>query len=138
MIASDQVGPCREALMDTAGRRLAEALAIKDADRLRSLSADEVDFRGMTPGRDWSGATPHEVVDGIVLGHWFAPSDEIRGLVSVITGRVVDCGHVAYRLEVRNGEGDFLVEQQAYYTLAANRRIGWMRVMCSGFRSRNS
>ncbi len=41
--------------------------------------------------------------------------------------------HVAYRLRVRSGEADYLVEQQAYYTTGDDGRIGWMRVLCSGY-----
>jgi len=32
-------------------------------------------------------------------------------------------------------DGPFIVEQQAYYT-ERDRRITWMRVLCSGFRPR--
>ncbi len=38
-----------------------------------------------------------------------------------------------YRLAVRNPADAFIVEQQAYYLLQGS-RIGWMRVLCSGFR----
>jgi hypothetical protein len=46
---------------------------------------------------------------------------------------VADREHVAYRLRVRNAEGEFLVEQQAYYHVTGG-RIDWMRVLCSGYR----
>ena len=40
---------------------------------------------------------------------------------------------IGYRFSVRNPDGRFLVEQQAYLA-ARDGRIGWMRVLCSGFR----
>jgi hypothetical protein len=40
---------------------------------------------------------------------------------------------VGYRLTVKNPDGDFVVEQQAYIGTRDD-RIGWMRVVCSGFR----
>ena len=41
--------------------------------------------------------------------------------------------HVAYRLRVRKGSDDYLVEQQAYYNGGDDGRIGWMRILCSGY-----
>jgi len=46
---------------------------------------------------------------------------------------VADREHVAYRLRVRRGSEDYLVEQQAYYNCDAAGRIGWMRMLCSGY-----
>ena len=117
----------------TIGERFANALAAKDDVELRGLFADDVDFRALTPNRDWQAATPGEVIDDVVLGHWFEPSDHITGLESVSTGQVADREHVAYRPGVSNADGHFLVEQQAYYT-AEQDKIRWMRVLCSGYR----
>jgi hypothetical protein len=44
------------------GRDFAEALAHKDAARLKALLRPDVEFRAMTP---------------ILLGQWFEPCDEI-------------------------------------------------------------
>jgi hypothetical protein len=118
---------------ETRGELFARALAAKDRDLLCRLLADHIDFRGMTPQRLWEGTTPAEVVDGIVLGHWFEPADHIQELCSVASGKLADREHVAYRLRVRNAEGEFLVEQQAYYRVTGG-RIDWMRVLCSGYR----
>ena len=49
-------------------------------------------------------------------------------------GRHFRARHVAYRLRVRAWDGDYLIEQQAYYDTAADGRIGWMRLLCSGYR----
>jgi hypothetical protein len=40
---------------------------------------------------------------------------------------------VGYRFSVTNPDGRFLVEQEAYLA-ERDGRIGWMRVVCSGFR----
>jgi hypothetical protein len=121
------------AMNDTAGERFAHALAAKDKDGLRAVLADEIDFRGLTPGRYWEATTSQQAVDDIILGHWFEPDDHIEELCSVTDDTVADRSHVAYRLRVRNSDGEFLVEQQAYYT-AVDGAITWMRVLCSGYR----
>ena len=120
-------------MTESRGELFARALAAKDREVLCRLLAEHIDFRGMTPERSWEGTTPTEVVDGIVLGHWFEPADHIQKLCSVTSGRLADREHVAYRLRVRNAEGEFLVEQQAYYRVTGG-RIDWMRVLCSGYR----
>jgi hypothetical protein len=117
--------------MTTAGERFAQALAAKDAAALRALLADPVSFTALTPGRPWQAASAGEVIDEIILGRWFARALDME-LESVSTGHVADCQHVAYRLGVRTADGDYLVEQQAYYG-TDDRRITWMRVLCSGY-----
>jgi len=47
---------------------------------------------------------------------------------------VADRERVGYRFTVKNPEGRFVVEQQAYLSTREG-RIDWMRVLCSGFRS---
>lgn len=44
-----------------------------------------------------------------------------------------DRERVGYRFSVNNSDGRFLVEQQAYLE-ERDGQIGWMRVVCSGFR----
>ena len=120
--------------MDTAGERFARALADKDDVALSALLADRIDFQALTPGRHWEAATPREVVEGIILGHWFGVEDHIDRLCSVTTGCVAGREHVAYRVQVRRGDADYLVEQQAYYSIDGG-RITWMRVLCSGYQA---
>ncbi len=110
----------------------AQAVAAKDADRLAGLLAPEIDFRGMTPNRNWEASDADTVVE-IVLSRWFEPSDEIEELVEVKTGSVGDRDWLAYRIRGRNARGPFLVEQNAFFT-EREERIEWMRVLCSGFR----
>jgi hypothetical protein len=115
-----------------AGERFASALAAKDSAALRSLFADNIDFQALTPGRHWQAATAGEVVDQILLGKWFEPSDDIQRLESVSTSKLPGREHMDYRLRVRNADGNHVVEQQAYY-ITDGARITWMRVLCSGY-----
>jgi hypothetical protein len=114
------------------GASFAEALAAKDFDRIRELLHPEVDFRGLTPRRDWEAGDPDALI-GAVLREWFEDDDEIEELERVETDSFADRERVAYRFRVRNPEGLFRVEQQAYIS-ERDGRIGWMRTLCSGFR----
>jgi hypothetical protein len=116
----------------TLGAAFASALAAKDFGRLEELLHPEIDFRGMTPKRFWEASDPEAVVSG-VLRQWFEDHDEIQSLEQVDTDVIADRERVGYRFRVRNPDGHFLVEQQAYLT-ERDGRIGWMRVMCTGFR----
>jgi hypothetical protein len=116
----------------TLGGAFAHALAAKDGAALADLMHPEIDFRGMTPGRVWEGGTPDAIVSD-VLWQWFEDSDEIEGVEHVETDAFADRERVGYRFRVRNPDGRFIVEQQAYLG-ERDGRIGWMRVMCSGFR----
>jgi hypothetical protein len=92
----------------------------------------EIDFRGLTPGKNWEGRTPDEVIQG-VLRQWFEDSDAIEELLSVDSDTISDRERVGYRFRGRNPDGPFVVEQQAYLE-ERDGKIGWMRVVCSGFR----
>lgn len=116
----------------TLGAEFARALAVKDAGRIRELIAPDIDFRGLTPRRFWEAADADAVLE-ILFGNWFEDSDEIRTLERVETDTVADRERVGYRLSIRNPDGEFLVEQQAYVG-ARDGRIDWMRVVCTGFR----
>jgi hypothetical protein len=114
------------------GASFAAALAAKDFERIRGLLHPEVDFRGLTPSRNWE-ASDAETVIGNVLRQWFEDSDEIEELEKVETDSFADRERVGYRFRVRNPEGLFEVEQQVYIG-ERDGRIGWMRSVCSGFR----
>jgi hypothetical protein len=116
----------------TAGTEFARALAEKDFERIRALMDPQLDFRGMTPRRVWEAGTPDELI-GTVLRQWFEDSDDIRALEHLETDMVVDRERIGYRFSVRNQDGEFLVEQQAYLEVRDG-RISWMRVLCSGYR----
>jgi hypothetical protein len=116
----------------TLGAEFATALAAKDFDQVLELMHPEIDFAGMTPSRSWGAGDPAAVVSQ-VLRQWFEDSDEIEALEHLETDAFADRERVGYRFSVRNPDGSFLVEQQAYLS-ERDGRIGWMRVVCSGFR----
>jgi hypothetical protein len=86
----------------------------------------------MTPSRSWEAGDPDDVL-AILIGQWFEDADEIDALEHVESDAFADRERVGYRFSVSNPDGRFLVEQQAYIE-ARDGRIGWMRVLCSGFR----
>ncbi|MBS1887004.1 MAG: hypothetical protein JSU06_07425 [Actinobacteria bacterium] len=114
------------------GSSYAAALALKDFDRILELLHPEIDFRALTPRRFWEASDPEEIVAG-VLRVWFEDSDEIISMEQLETDAFADRERVGYRFLVRNPEGLFEVEQQAYIG-ERDGRIGWMRTVCSGFR----
>lgn len=116
----------------TLGAEFARALAAKDVDRIRDLLHKEIDFRGLTPNRNWEASAPDDVVS-ILVGDWFEESDNIEGLEHLEGDEFSDRERVGYRFSVRNPDGSFLVEQQAYLS-TRDGQIDWMRVVCSGFR----
>jgi hypothetical protein len=118
--------------MNDLGAEFARALSEKDFTRLSGLLDPEIDFRGMTPNRSWEASNPDAVISQI-LRQWFEDSDEIEGLDRLETDSFADRERVGYRFRVRNPDGLFLVEQQAYLS-AKDGRIAWMRVLCSGYR----
>ena len=115
------------------GEDFARAVAGKDRAALVSLLADDVDFKGLTPGRLWE-ASDAAGVAAIFFDTWFGPDDDVVGLIGSHDGEpVADTDRVSYRLDVSNDDGAHVVEQQAYFR-AADGRIGHLRVLCSGFR----
>jgi hypothetical protein len=116
----------------TLGADFARAFAGKDAARMRELLHPEVDFKGLTPSRSWDAADADAVVD-ILFGSWLEDSDHVEALEAVEDDAVADRERVGYRCSVTNPDGRFVFEQQAYLE-PRDGRIGWMRVVCSGFR----
>lgn len=116
----------------TLGADFARALAAKDTGRLRELIHPEIEFRGVTPGRHWAADDP-ETLLGILVGQWLEDTDEVEALDAIETGTIADRERVGYRMTVKNPDGRFVFEQQAYLD-ERDGRISWMRVVCSGFR----
>jgi hypothetical protein len=121
-----------EAGTATLGTEFARAFADKDGERIRALVHPEIDFRGLTPNRNWEATDPDALVE-ILFDKWLEDTDEVQSLDSVETDSFSDRERVGYRLTVKNPDGEFVVEQQAYIGTRDD-RIGWMRVVCSGFR----
>lgn len=113
------------------GETFARAVAEKDAEALRDLLHPEVDFRALTPKRVWEATDPSGVLSAVAV--WFGDDDEIGALESLETDGFADRERVGYRLRVRNPDGEHLVEQQAYLS-PRDGRIGWLRIVCSGYR----
>ena len=103
----------------------------RTSTRIREMLHPELDFRGLTPSRDWEASDPDAVI-GSVLRQWFEDSDEIEALLNLETDAFADRERVGYRFRVRNPEGLFEVEQQLYIG-ELDGRIGWMRSVCSGY-----
>ncbi len=116
----------------TLGRDFARALANKDSHRLLDLMHPAIDFRAMTPSQTWEATSPDDALS-IILGKWFEETDEIEALEGLESDSFADRERVGYRFSVSNAEGRFLVEQQAYIS-ELDGLIGWMRVLCSGYR----
>lgn len=116
----------------TPGEAFARALAAKDAHALKKILSPDLDFKALTPGRFWEADSVDVVVDEVLLGTWFDPSGQIEQLESVETSEVSERDRVAYRLRVRNPEGQFVVEQQVYYESDGD-RIRWLRILCAGY-----
>jgi len=114
------------------GRTFVDALVAKDRHALVSVLDPQIDFRGLTPNRDWRGTAPDEVVE-IGIGNWFEPRDHVREVLEFQTEPIADRHHLRYRLRVSNPDGEYVVEQQAYSD-APDGRIRRMSVVCSGFR----
>ena len=119
-------------MAEQVGDRFAHALADKDAVALKELLEPGVDFRAMTPGGFWEANDADVVVDETMLGTWFAPERRIVEVLAVDTERVGSLDRVGYRFKVERPDGDFVIEQQAYYE-TRDERISWLRIMCSGF-----
>jgi hypothetical protein len=116
---------------ESLGEAFARAVAAKDHDRVRELLHPDLDFRAMTPSRIWEAADADELMQ--VLGTWFDEGDEIEGIDAIDVDTFADRQRVGYRLRVRNADGPHLVEQQAYLS-PQDGRIGWLRIMCAGYR----
>ncbi|MEO8519445.1 MAG: hypothetical protein ABI438_09680 [Dermatophilaceae bacterium] len=115
---------------ESLGAKFARAVALKDHTRVRELIHPEIDFLAMTPGDFWDAGGPDEIVG--VLEEWFG-DDLIEGIELLDCDGFADRERVGYRLRVSRPDGQYLIEQQAYLS-ERDGKIGWLRIMCSGFR----
>src|SRR5215475_1254156 len=99
------------------GLQFAKALAAKDRQGLLDVLAPEVDFRALTPRKPWESSSATEVVDDVVLGTWFDAGDDITSLDDVEVGSFANREKLRYQVRVTNADGDFAIEQEAYYTV---------------------
>lgn len=118
-------------MTESLGASFAHAVARKDHARVLELLHPDVDFRAMTPSRIWEAEQPDDVIGA--LQTWFGDDDSIEDIEALDTDRFADRERVGYRFRVRNDDGRHLVEQQAYLSEREG-RIGWLRIMCAGYR----
>lgn len=124
---------CRGPVGATVGEAFARSLAAKDAAGLKALLRPGVDFRAMTPGRFWQSDDVDDIVDATILGTWFDTGSEIVGLLGLETEEVGGLERVGYRFGVSRPDGEFVVAQQAFLEVRDG-TIGWLRIMCAGYR----
>jgi len=115
----------------TIGQEFAHALLTKNWSRLEFLLDNDISFRGLTPGQSWQASSPQELIEN-VFTQWFEPTDEIYEILDISSDVLGDRRRVIYRFKVRNPEGDYLVEQTAYF-FDAEEKITKLRILCSGF-----
>jgi hypothetical protein len=114
------------------GERFARAIADKDAAALKALLRPDVDFTAMTPTKFWERREADAVVDDVILGVWFGPERRITETLAVETDTIGSMGRVGYRLRFQRPDGEFTLEQQAYFQTEGD-QISWLRIMCTGF-----
>jgi hypothetical protein len=119
-------------MAELVGERFAHALADKDAMGLKELLRSDVDFRAMTPGKFWEATDADAIVDETILGTWFAPERKITEVLDIDTDSVGSLDRVGYRFKVERPDGEFVIEQQAYFETDGE-KISWLRIMCSGY-----
>ena len=110
---------------------LVDAIVARDvAGAVAHLHA-EIDFRAMTPNRIWEADGPPGVE--AILREWFEDPDEevhsIEATEPVSLGATV---RVGWLVHISDADGPHVFEQQAYIR-ERDARIGWMRVICSGW-----
>ena len=127
-----------EADRPTVGRRhegrdaqFGTGVEAKDHTRVRALIHPEVDFWAMTPGEIWDAGGPDEILG--VLDEWFGEEDVIEAIELLDGDAFADCERVGYRLRVTRPDGQYLIEQQSYLS-DRDGPIGWLRILCSGYR----
>lgn len=116
---------------ESLGARFASAVAAKDHTRIREIIHPEIDFWAMTPEDIWDASGPDEIVG--VLKEWFGEQDRIEAIELLDGDAFADRERVGYRLRVARPDGEYLIEHQAYLS-ERDGQIGWLRILCSGFR----
>ncbi len=113
-------------------RAFVDAIAAKDATRLRGLLATPLRFRAITPRRFWEAETAPDAVDEIVLGTWFDDAVTVLALEDVAIEDVQDLKGVRYRMRVLEDDVEYVVEQSGYLRVNSG-VIDDVRLVCSGF-----
>ena len=114
------------------GPAFAHALARRDFGQVAEVLCPDVEFRALTPRRSWEAPTAEETLT--VLRTWFDEETVVDEVLGVRADTVADRHCVTYRFAGKRPDGPFVIEQHAYFT-ERDGRIGWMRLLCSGFRA---
>ena len=91
-----------------------------------------VEFRALTPGRDWSADDATSVVQGIILDTSFNGVDEDMTVVSLAGSSVGGRYALDYELYLTRRGDPYCLAQHAYFDVSGG-KITWMRVLCSGY-----
>lgn len=113
------------------GPAFAHALARGDFHQVAEVLCADIDFAALTPRRTWEAATADDTVR--VLRMWFDDATVVDEVVGVHVDTVTDRHCVTYRFAGDRPQGRFVIEQHAYFD-DRDGQIGWMRLICSGFR----
>ncbi len=106
-----------------------DALAARDADRLRDTVAPDVQLRALVP----SGFRESLGADAVIarMQSWFAEPEHIEILAKQVL-HVADRLRVHYRFGERYGEGDSEIIEQDAYCEVVEGRIQAIDLLCSG------
>jgi hypothetical protein len=113
------------------GPAFAHALARRDFHQVAEVLCQDVDFAALTPRRSWAAASAEDTIR--VLRQWFDDATAVEEVIGVHADAVGDRHCVTYRFAGDRPDGPFVIEQHAYFA-DRDGRIGWMRLVCSGFR----
>jgi hypothetical protein len=113
------------------GPAFAQALARGDFAQVTEILCPDLDFRALTPRRFWEAHNAEEALG--VLRRWFDDATIVDDVLGIRTDLIGDRHSVTYRFAGCKAQEQFVIEQHAYYTERGG-RIGWMRLLCSGFR----
>jgi hypothetical protein len=113
------------------GPAFAHALARRDFHQVAEVLCPDIDFGALTPRRTWAAASAEDTVR--VLRGWFDEATLVEEVIGVHADAVADRHCVTYRFAGDRPQGPFVIEQHAYFS-DRDGRIGWMRLICSGFR----
>jgi TusA-related sulfurtransferase len=108
------------------------ALTRRDFDAARSVLAEDLRLRMLTPG----GLMSDEGADAAIgwFSSWFTDADPFELHASgaeEVEGRAA----VTYRLRLHKPNGWYLIEQHLMLDVGADRRVTAIDLLCSGFRS---
>ena len=120
--------------MTTSTRALAasfaDAIVARDIAAATALLHPEVDFRAMTPNRIWEGGPAGAET---ALRKWLEdPDEEVHGVEATEPVTIEGTQRVGWLVRISDADGLHVFEQQAYMR-ERDGKVGWMRLMCSGF-----